>query len=203
MKNMSNVYEVIKSRRTIRRFKNKPIPPVLLTKLIDMARLAPSGANIQPCEYVIVDDSDLVKKIFPFLKWAGYIYPSGNPPEGERPIAYIIVLIDMHKRKKGGEVDAAAAIENILLGAWDEGIGSCWIGSVDRKKITKLLRIPHYLKLDSVIALGYSNEKPVIEDATDSIKYWKDKNGTLHVPKRKLDELYHRNIYGKYLKEEI
>ena len=194
---MAHVYDAICQRRTVRRFTQKVIPFSVLEKLVNCARLAPSGANIQPCEYIVVDNTDLVQKIFPCLRWAGYIAPAGNPPDGERPTAYIVVLVDLHRKKKGGEVDAAAAIQNILLCAWEEKIGTCWLGSIERKQISRLLGIPHHYRLDSVVALGYPNEQPIIEDATGSIKYWKDGQGVLHVPKRPLEHVIHRNTFGE------
>jgi len=193
---MGSVYDIICQRRSIRRFQNKPLPENILQKLVNAARLAPSGANIQPCVYVIVDDRELVDSLFPCLKWAAYIAPAGNPPQGERPVAYIVVLVDLHRKKKGGEVDAAAAVENILISAWGEGIGTCWLGAVDRKQIKSILRIPHHLVVNSVVALGYPNECPVLEETRDSIKYWKDKDGILHVPKRRSEDIVFRNKYG-------
>ncbi len=196
---METVYETIRQRRTIRRFKNKPIPEETLIRLVDAARLAPSAENIQPCEYIIVNDPQLREELFSFLKWAGYITPAGNPPEGEGPVSYIVVLINAILKKREGETDAAAGIENILLTAWEEGIGGCWLGSINRKKIKKLLRIPHHLRVNSVVALGYINEHPVVEDLKDSVEYWKDEKGVLHVPKRKLAEMVHKNRYGNYI----
>ena len=192
---MASIYELICERRSIRRFKTKPLQEDQLLKLVDAARLAPSGANIQPCEFIIITDSELAKSLFPLLKWAAYISPDGDPPKNERPLAYIIVLIDLSKKKKG-EVDAAAAIQNILLAAWGEGIGSCWLGSINRKMIKKLLYIPHNLEVNSVIALGYPNEFPILEESHGSIRYWKDKERRLHVPKRKLEDILHINGYG-------
>ena len=193
---MGIVYDTIRQRRTIRRFKNKPIPEETLIKLVDAARMAPSAENIQPCEYIIVNNPQLKEEIFSCLKWAGYIAPAGNPHEGEKPVSYIVVLINAVLKRKGGEADAAAAIENILLAAWEEGIGGCWLGSIDRKKIKKILRIPHHLRVNSVIALGYINEHPVVEDLEGSVKYWKDDKGVLHVPKRRLTEIGYKNQYG-------
>ncbi len=197
---MGAVYETIRQRRTVRRFKDKSIPEETLIKLVDAARLAPSAENIQPCEYIIVNDSQLKEEVFSCLKWAGYIRPEGNPPEGEKPASYIIVLINAVLRKKGGEADAAAGIENILLTAWEEGIGGCWLGSINRKKIKKILRIPHHLRVNSVVALGYINEHPVAEELKNSVEYWKDEKGVLHVPKRKLTEIVHKNKYGNCIK---
>lgn len=189
------VYEIIAKRRSIRRFRQKPISFRVLEKLVNAARVAPSSANLQPLEYIVVDDKNLLPEVFTTLKWAGYITPKGDPPEGEKPMAYVVVLVNKKISDSGYERDVGAAVENILLAALEEGIGSCWIGSIDRKKPREILHIPHFLTIDSVIALGYSAESPVMEEVTDSVKYWKDESGTLHVPKTKIKNILHRNKY--------
>ena len=192
-----NVYEAAVNRRTIRRFLQKPIPLPVLKKLLNAARLAPSGGNIQPCEYVLVTEQPLLDKVFNTLRWAMYIAPEGTPKEGEKPIAYIVVLINMRKKTEGGEVDCAAAIENMILVAWEEGIGACWIASIDREKLRGLLSIPEYCKVCFVVALGYRAETPVAENMEDeNVKYWRDENGVLHVPKRRLEDIVFLNNYG-------
>jgi nitroreductase len=190
-----SVYELILKRRTIRRFKPRPIPEELLNKLVNAARLAPSGANLQPLEFIIVNNTELVNKVFQTLKWAGYIAPAGNPPEGRRPMAYFIVLINSEIKPQNGEVDAAAAIENMILTALEDGVGSCWLGSIDREQLRTMFDIPQKYRIDSVLALGYPDESPVVEEAKDSIKYWKDDQGVLHVPKRKLSDIVHYNQF--------
>lgn len=192
-----DAYEAIISRRTIRRFKQKPLGGELLRKLVNAARLAPSGSNLQPCEYVVVDDPRLLEGVFATLRWAGYIAPAGNPKEGERPVAYIVVLLNSQKRESDGEVDAAAAIENIMLAARAEGVGSCWIGSVNRERLGEALGIPGHCRIDSVIALGYMAEAPVVEELNGSVRYWKDENGVLHLPKRRIDDILHMNRYDQ------
>ncbi len=190
-----SVYELILKRRTIRRFKPRPIPAELLNKLMNGARLAPSGANLQPLEFIIVNSTELVNKVFPTLKWAGYIAPAGNPPEGRRPMVYLIILINSEIKPKNGEVDTAAAIENMILTALEDGVGSCWLGSIDREQLRTMFDIPQKYRIDSVLALGYPDESPVVEEAKDSIKYWKDDQGVLHVPKRKLTDIVHYNRF--------
>ena len=190
-----NVYDLILKRRTIRRFKQQKIDQGLLKKIINAGRLAPSGANLQPLEFIIVNDPELVELVFPKVKWAGYIAPAGDPPEGSRPVAYIIVLINTTIKPRHGEVDAAAAIENMILTALDDGIGSCWMGAIDREQLRMMLSIPPKYDIDSVLALGYPDESPVIEDMENSIRYWKDEKGVLHVPKRKLDDIIHYNQF--------
>ncbi len=191
------VYEAAINRRTIRRFKQKPIPLEILKKLVNAGRLAPSSANLQPIEYIIIDETDLVEKVFGTLKWAGYISPAGNPPPGERPVAYIIVLANRKKNSGNCERDAAAAIGNMLLVAFEDGIGTCWLGAIDINKLTDILELPEHIKIDSVVALGYSNESPQIEEMKDSVKYWKDETGVLHVPKRKIDDVLFYNQYSR------
>lgn len=169
-------YDVIISRRSIRQFKAEHIPREDLERMINAARLAPSAANLQPLEFVVVENKKICEKIFPCLKWAAYIAPEGNPKIGQEPTAYIIVLVNNEIRDKGFEWDSGAGVENILLTAWEKGIGSCWLISVDKKRVRTILNIPRHLKIDSVIALGYPAEKPLVKEYLDSVKYWKDKS---------------------------
>lgn len=194
--------ELIKTRRSIRRFKPTPIDRSTLIELLDAARSAPSAANRQPLEYVLVVEPAVVQKLFEQLAWAAFVQPKRNPPQGSRPVAYIVVLVNTDRRLASfGPVDAAAAIENILLAAWSKGIGSCWLGSIHRDNIRKLLAIPDSLEINSVVALGYPGEQPITEDAKDSsdeaVRYYLDDADRLHVPKRTLNSISHLNRYGR------
>ena len=189
------VLDAIARRRTIRRFRQEPIPFALLEKLADAGRLAPSGANLQPAEFIIVDDPALVARVFETVAWAGYIAPAGNPPEGKRPVAYVVCLQNKEIKAVTPTADLAAAIENMILLGVAEGIGSCWIGSVNRKKLAEILEVPESRYIDSVLALGRPDESPVVEEERGSIKYWKDEAGRLHVPKRPLAKLLHRDRF--------
>ena len=186
-------YELMLSRRSIRQFKPDPVSRDILKKLVNSARLAPSGANLQPLEFVVIDDEEIRKKLFSCLKWAAYIAPEGNPKPGCEPMAYVIILVNVDVKESGFELDVGAAVENMILTAWEERIGSCWIASADTKKIQKMLKVPKNYMIDSVLALGYPDEEPKIEEMKDSVKYWKDGKGRLHVPKRKLDDILHFN----------
>ncbi|MCK4523022.1 nitroreductase family protein [Candidatus Aerophobetes bacterium] len=187
-----NIYEMILKRRTIRRFQRKKVPYEVLEKCVNAARLAPSAANLQPCEYLIVDEEDLLNEVFGTLQWAGYI-SDGSPPASQRPTAYIMVLINQEVKTKGFEHDVGMAVENIILTALEEGVGSCCFGAVEREELRKRFNIPQKYIINLVIALGYPNESPVEEPFENSVKYWKDKKGLLHVPKRKLKDILHRN----------
>lgn len=190
-KTRSAVYEAIISRRTIRRFKQKQIAKSILKRLINAARLSPSAANLQPLEFVVVANKDICAKVFSQVKWAGYISPLGTPSLEERPVAYIAVLINKTKAQpRYAAYDVGAAVENILLAAWEQGIGCCWMQAIDRARIKRILSLPKDYQLDSVISLGYRAESPAVEQFRGSVKYWKDKQGTLHVPKRDLKKIF-------------
>lgn len=181
-----NVYEAILKRRSIRRFKNKPVGYDILEKCVNAARLAPSAMNMQPCEYIVVDKKELVEKVFES------VILSGSIPE-KQPAAYIIILVNQNVRKDGYKHDVGLVAENIILTALENGIGSCCVGAFNEEKLRSLFSIPHNYIIDLVIALGYPDEEPIVEDVKDSTNYWYDENGTRHVPKRKLESLLHRN----------
>lgn len=189
MKNL-DLEEIIYKRRTIRRFKQDPIPLELLKKLIDYARIAPVARNIQALEFIIVHKADKREKLFPLVKWAASLPEEQRTPEkGREPTAYIIVLLNTKIKNAYVDYDVGAAVENILLGAVNFGIGCCWMGNINVKGIRKLLEIPEYYTIKHVISLGYPDEESIIEPYKDSFNYWKDNEGKLHVPKRNLDDI--------------
>ena len=192
------VYKAVITRRTIRRFKQKQIPAQILNKLINAGRLAPSAANLQPLEFILVNNKVLCAKVFPCLRWAGYVAPRGTPPENKRPTAYVAVLVNKSKAvPKYMAYDVAAACENIILTAWEEAIGACWMQAIDRPKLKRILKIPAGFRLDSIISLGYRDEAPKVEKFKGSIKYWLDRKGRLHIPKRNIRGIIHWNHFRK------
>ena len=166
-----------------------------MTRLVEAARLAPSAANVQPLEFVVVDEPGKVGEVFPCLKWAAYIAPAGDPKAGEEPAAYVVTLVNSKLREKMYEYDVGAAMENMILAALAEGVGSCWLLSIDRDRLRVILSVPGEYRIDSVLALGYAAEEPVAEVLGDSCRYWKDADGRLHVPKRPLASVLHRNKF--------
>lgn len=190
------IYEVAISRRSIRRFKGIPVPHQILERCVNIARLAPSAANLQPLEYIIIDDDQLLSEVFSTLRWAAYIGPEGDPPpESRRPKAYIVLLKNSNVGISSSVYDVGAAMENIILVALEGGVGSCPVASVDRDKLRRILNIPGDYEIPLVLALGYSDESPVEEPFDGSVKYWKDEDGVLHVPKKKLESVIHWNTF--------
>jgi nitroreductase len=189
------VYEAVIRRRSIRRFKDIPISREILERCINAARLAPSASNLQPLEYIAIDDAQLLPQVFSTLKWAAYISPAGNPPQGKRPKAYIIILRNSDIGVSSSVYDVGAAMENIILAALAEGVGSCPVASVVKDKLRHTLDIPSGYEIPLVLALGYPDESPTVESFDGSVKYWKDQDGVLHVPKKKLEIVLHWNTF--------
>lgn len=184
------IYDLVKKTRSCRRFKQDPLSQGTLRGLVDLARLSASGANRQPLKYIISHDREKNQKIFPCLAWAGYLKEWPGPKEGERPAAYIVLLCDT-TIWKSADLDPGIAAQSIVLGAMEQGIGSCMIGSVDRKRLVQEFGIPPHLEIVLVIALGVPGEKVVLEDvgSDGSIRYYRDDNDVHHVPKRTLDQV--------------
>ena len=191
-----NVYEAITTRRTIRRFKQQALDKAILERIINAGRLAPSGANCQPVEFVLVTEPGVCKQVFDTTAWAGRVTPRRTPQADQEPMAWVVVLLNSQRGPATAKADAAAAIENMILTGVEEGIGSCWIGSVKREELAKILNVPEHCKIDSVLALGYADESPVVEDTDEDIAYYLDDKDVLHVPKRKLKDVLHRQQYG-------
>lgn len=187
---MSDLKELVKRNRSYRRFNQSvSISREMLMEWIDLARLSPSARNAQTIKYVISNTPERNALIFPFLTWAGYLKDWPGPAEGERPSAYLVMVNDT-RISDNYFCDEGIAAQSILLGAVEKGFGGCIIGSVARLKLQKALNLPPYLKVIQVLALGKPVEEVVLEDAQDGeIKYFRDKTGVHHVPKRSLNEL--------------
>ena len=185
-----NVREAIEMRRTIRKFEQIQIDTADLHELIDCARLAAYGANLQPLKFRTITDKSEITGIFPYIKWAGYL-PDGGPKEGEEPTAYIVVLGDTDIKKNGQfETDAGAAVTNMMLRAAELQLGTCWLGAIDREKISEELNIPENLKLLYLLAVGVpKQESRACDMKNGDVKYFEDENGIINVPKRSLEEI--------------
>ncbi|MGD8545711.1 MAG: nitroreductase family protein [Candidatus Bathyarchaeota archaeon] len=190
------IYEKIIRRRSIRRYIRKDVPKKILLECVDAARLSPSGANRQPLKYIVINEQELSEKVFTTLSWAGYL-PDFKPNEEEMPSAYIVILLDKKIRETPGH-DAGIAAMSISMVAYDEGLGTCILGAINRGELKRILDVPDNLDIVLIVALGYSAENPVIEEVkSGKIKYWLDLEGVLHVPKRSLEDIVEWNINQK------
>jgi len=185
------VNDLVRKSRSYRRFdQSYLIDRAALRELVDLARMSPSAANLQPLKYILSYEPTQNALIFDHLAWAGYLKDWPGPAEGQRPSAYIIILGDTGISKTFG-CDHGIAAQSILLGAADRGLGGCMIGSINRDALRKKLDIDDHLQILLVIALGRPAERVVLEDMTPQtgIEYYRDQQDVHHVPKRPLDQI--------------
>ena len=185
------IRDLIKSNRSCRRFhEESAVERKTLEELVDLARLSPSAANLQPLKYILSCEKERNAAIFPHLAWAGYLKDWPGPSPGERPSAYIVILGDTKISRNFG-CDHGIAAQSILLGAREKGLAGCMIGLIDREELRSVLDIPARYEILLVVALGKPREDVVLEEIgpTGDIKYWRDPSGVHHVPKRPLKEL--------------
>ena len=196
-----NVYEATIKRRSIRRFKDKPVPYEVLEKCVDAGRLAPCGHNHQVCEYIIINDAEVLPGIFENIGGSMKLPPEkGGPRPENTPKAYVIILINKSwegdaNRRRISLYDVGLAAENIILVAYEQGIGACPILMFNENNLKPVLNIPDEYDMALVIAMGYPDESPVAEVATDSVEGWLDDNLVRHIPKRRLEDIVHRNRF--------
>jgi nitroreductase len=196
----TDVLQAIARRRSVRRFKEKLVDFSILEKCVEAARLAPTAKNVQVIEYVAVNDKKLLPQVLNTVRiWAGVVQPDGGWSAEKRPQAYIAAIVNWELRQKRGAserntaYDAGLAVENLVLVAEGLGLGSCVITSFGAEELAGVLCLPKGYEIAMLVALGYPDERPVIETSSDSIERWVDEKGVRHVPKRPLADILHRN----------
>jgi len=149
-----NVLEAIKSRRSIRQFTDKPIGKQTLENLLDAARWAPSGGNLQKWRFVVVTSASqkaLVKQFAPGIF--------------AMPAAFIVVCAEIEPdandwKKKLYLADCSIASQNIMLAAHEMGVGTCVALSYAKSAISEILELPNNIEPMLVVTLGYPAEAP-------------------------------------------
>ena len=183
------VTEAVRGRRTIRKFTQEPVTREQLEELVDLARVAPCSANMQPLKYKLITGADTAR-VFPFLNWAVAIAPRGEPKPEERPTAYIVVCVDTAIRPKNTDMDVGIAAQTIALAAWERGIGTCLMALHDKPGLTESLALPSGIVPALGIALGWpAHRSEIIPMADGQYRYHMTDDGNFHVPKRPLSEI--------------
>ena len=157
---------LVKSRRSIRRYLDKPVEREKILTCIEAARLAPSADNVQPWRFLIIDDPDLkvkfAKKVF------SGIYFISRFAEKAPVIIMILARLDIIANRIGKQIqnihfyliDIGIAGEHIVLQAEELGLGTCWIGWFNSRKARRFLKIPRKYKIVSLMAMGYYEKRP-------------------------------------------
>ncbi|MCW4052323.1 MAG: nitroreductase family protein [Candidatus Bathyarchaeota archaeon] len=154
------VFEAIRNRRSVRSFKKAEVSDEDLARLIEAASCAPSAGNIQPWEFIVVRDPQLRHELSVAALEQSFIE--------EAPVA-VVVCADQARSEKGygsrGKdlyciQDTAAAIENLLLGAYAMGFGACWVGAFEEELVRKAVKTPKHVKPVAIVPIGYASQTP-------------------------------------------
>jgi len=143
--------EVLKTRRSVRAYTRAPVPRKIIEDIVDCGRLAPTANNVQPWEFMVVTDPELLRRIAVITEYGKFI--------ADAPVCVVV----LSKETKYYLEDGSAATENILLAARAHALGSCWVAG-DKKpyasEICRLVGAPRGCKLISLIPIGYPAESP-------------------------------------------
>jgi len=158
--------QLVRSRRSIRRYLDKPVEREKVLTCIEAARLAPSADNVQPWRFLILDEPDLRTK-FAKEVFSG-IYSISKFAVKAPMLILILARLDIIANRIGKQIqnisyyyiDIGIAGEHIVLQAEELGLGTCWIGWFNPRKARKFLKIPRKYKIVSLMAVGYYEKKP-------------------------------------------
>lgn len=182
------LWEALEGRRSIRKYKDTPVAKETLLRLVEAAKLAPNNANVQPWHFVFLTEPGLVAKLKEHIRTTAYEYWSKarieDLPEeklnkivnnfsdfGPVPV-YLLVCLDnragrMHEEYlKWNELwnqhSVSAALSNLMLAAFAEGLGTCWLGTAvwNMDELKKELGIPAQVQIAAVTPIGYPAEEP-------------------------------------------
>ena len=174
-----DLFEVIEKRRSIRSYKPTPIPNEHLKKILEAARLAPSGKNLQPWRFIIVRDPERKRMLAEaamnqmFIAEADVVIVALSDPT--------IYSSTGTKRRIPYLQDPMIAIEHMVLAATAFGYGTCWIGVFNEDKVKQIVNAPEELAVIALLPIGVPNENPPPR------------------PRKSFEEIFFSEVYGKPL----
>jgi nitroreductase len=151
------LYETIKLRKSVRKYRRDPVPEESLKKILNAARMAPTAENFQPWKIIVVTDEDIKRKLVPacnnqrFVAEAPVVLVACGLPDEAYPI--------MGGYMNSYPVDVAIVLDHLMLAAASEGLGTCWIGSFKEEKVAETVGVPQEAKVVALTPLGYPAEE--------------------------------------------
>jgi len=157
-----DLFEVVEKRRSIRKFKTKPVKTNDLRKILETGRLAPSGGNRQPWYFIVVRHPKTKKALAvaannqTFAADADVVIAAlGDPTISAAKLPYTLSSTRLPYKQ-----DPMIAVEHMILAATTLGYGTCWIGAFNEKKVKKILKIPESLAVVALLPIGVPDEDP-------------------------------------------
>ena len=152
-----DVYEAIRKRKSVRRYRDKEVEQEKLMRILEAARLAPSAANKQEWRFVVVKDKEKRKQLSEAAKRQRFV--------AEAPVVIACCAeTDFHEMTCGQlcyPIDVAIAIDHMTLAAVEEGLGTCWIGAFYEDKVKDILNIPDQICVVELLTLGHPTDDSI------------------------------------------
>ncbi|MBN2199951.1 MAG: nitroreductase family protein [Candidatus Aminicenantes bacterium] len=152
------VLEAIQKRRSVRKYRPDSVPEEVLRRVLEAARLAPSGKNLQPWRFILVRSAETKERLArasadqTFIAEAPLVVVACADPESS--------YARMGRYMKSWTVDVACALEHLMLQAAAEGLGTCWIGAFEEGAVKALLDVPDGIRVLALTPLGYPADDP-------------------------------------------
>jgi len=144
-----DVYNAIKTRRSIRKYTSRPVEDEKINKLLESARLAPSAKNLQNWNFILVKEPEKLRKLAIACNNQMFIAS-----------ASIVIAGIADPKRKWYQLDMGIAFDHIDLQATEIGLGACWIGAFNESKVSQILNVPDNLETVILITIGYPDESP-------------------------------------------
>lgn len=153
------VDEVIRERRSIRAYKDRPVEEEKIKAILEAGRWAPSAGNLQSVECIIVKDRETKEKL------SSAAYGQAQPEEAPVNIVVCVNFSNIsHYGQRGEDLyslqESGACVQNIMLKAYSLGLGTCWIGAFDENAARVALEMPDKVRPVAIIPIGYPDEDP-------------------------------------------
>jgi nitroreductase len=145
---MMDAYEAVVTRIEVKAYSKDEVPQEIKLKVLEAARMAPSAYNRQLWHFILVDDKKLLAELGALASTGGYIKD-----------ASFAVAVLIEKSYPQYSMDAIRCIQGMLIAAWGLGLGSSYIGGIDREKALVVLKAPSQYYLASIIPFGYPTKK--------------------------------------------
>jgi nitroreductase len=150
-----DVFEAVKTRRSIRKYTDKPVEKEKLGKVLEAARLSPSACNNQPWRFIAVIDKEVREKLFSAYNYEWFV---------KAPVIIVACSIPSEAwsrldKEEFWKIDTAIATQSLVLVAHELGLGTCWIGAFNETRVKEVLSIPEEVRVVAMTPLGYPAEK--------------------------------------------
>jgi len=139
-----DVFDAVKTVLAVRQYAKRSVPEDVIRRIVEAGRLSASAGNQQPWHFIVVSERDTVERI-------GEIMTTGPYARGASHVIAVMIVKD----KRIAISDGSRAVQNMILTAWSEGVGSNWIGFGHMPAIEELLGVPDTHQALAVLALGY------------------------------------------------